>query len=154
MPANTSTRIAPTLDLRYLLLAAQLCQRTLETDAQQRGRKLAPSIGLINSSLTPGMADVEAVVASLVAQDLLHGFVSNNLKRFAILGAKQKGGALAAGFPPLWTVIKERAGQGTADVPGWVSGSRTAQVRGRESEWDRKAGWERVRGGEAGRGRY
>jgi hypothetical protein len=128
-PTDNSSRKAPTLDLHALLLAAQLCQRTLELDAQRRGRKLSPSMGLISGSLMPDIADVEAMVASLVAQDLLHGFVSHSLKRFAILGAKQKGGALAAGFPAPWAVMKERAGPGATDVPGWVSGNGMAQVR-------------------------
>ncbi|KFZ22911.1 hypothetical protein V502_02607 [Pseudogymnoascus sp. VKM F-4520 (FW-2644)] len=129
VPADTTTRKAPTLDLHALLLAAQLCQRTLEAEAARQGRKLQPSMGLISGSLMPDITDVEAIVASLVAQDLLHGFVSHSLKRFAILGAKQKGGALAAGFPAPWGVMKTRAGGERVDVPGWVSGSGRPQVR-------------------------
>lgn len=86
-------------------------------------------MGLISGSLMPDITDVEAIVASLVTQDLLHGFVSHSLKRFAILGAKQKGGALAAGFPAPWGVMKTRAGGERVDVPGWVSGSGRPQVR-------------------------
>lgn len=140
-PADPSTRKAPTLDLHALLLSARLCQRLLELDSHHHhGRRLPPSMGLIHGSLAPDMADVEAIVASLVSQDLLHGFVSHSLKRFAILGAKQKGGPLAAGFPTPWGVMRGRAEEGGAgvggagvdllDVPGWVRGERRrAQVR-------------------------
>jgi hypothetical protein len=67
----------------------------------------------------------------LVQQGLLHGFISHNLSRFAILGAKQRGGALSAGFPPPWKVIRDRAeGEGKGDVPGWVKEERKAATGG------------------------
>jgi hypothetical protein len=134
-PADPNSRRAPTLDLHDLLAAAQFCQRLLETDAATGQRKkLKPSMGVIHGNIAPSMQEIEAIVASLVAQDLLHGFVSHSLKRFAILGSKQKGGPLNAGFPAPWSVVRERAEEGAGphgvEVPGWVSGERRARVGG------------------------
>ncbi|KAI9815204.1 MAG: hypothetical protein M1832_005539 [Thelocarpon impressellum] len=67
-------------------------------------------------SVLSTMLDVEAVLASLVDQGLLHGFISHKLLRFAILGSKSKG-ALNAGFPAPWSVLKPSDDQ---TVPGWV----------------------------------
>jgi hypothetical protein len=67
----------------------------------------------------------------LVQQGLLHGFVSHKLSLFAILGAKQRGGALRAGFPPPWEVIRTRAeSSGSTEVPGWVREERKGPVGG------------------------
>lgn len=65
--------------------------------------------------LLPDMLEVECIVASLVDQGFLNGFISHKQLRFAITGAKKKG-ALAAGFPNMWEVIKSRSDD---EVPGW-----------------------------------
>ena len=65
----------------------------------------------------PTMEEVESIMASLIQQDLIVGFLTHNNPRFAIPGAKIRG-ALAVGFPSTWEVIKARK-QGT-QVPGWV----------------------------------
>ncbi|KAI9851611.1 MAG: hypothetical protein M1838_003205 [Thelocarpon superellum] len=76
----------------------------------------------------PSMLDVESILASLIAQGLLHGFLSHKLLRFAILGSKSKG-ALSAGFPAPWSVLKPREDQA---VPGWVKEeSRAPMMAGR-----------------------
>lgn len=66
--------------------------------------------------LLPTMEVVESIVASLVEQDLLHGFISHSQQRFAITGVK---GALPVevGFPGVWDVTSARA---DGEVPGWV----------------------------------
>ena len=66
--------------------------------------------------LLPTMETVESIVASLVDQDLLHGFISHSSHRFAITGAKNAP-PLQVGFPKVWDVIKAKA---NAEVPGWV----------------------------------
>lgn len=66
--------------------------------------------------LLPTMEVVESIVASLVEQDLLHGFISHSQHRFAITGAK-KGSPVQIGFPRVWDVINARADE---EVPGWV----------------------------------
>ncbi|KAI9804701.1 MAG: hypothetical protein M1833_006776 [Piccolia ochrophora] len=71
------------------------------------------------SSIT--LFTTEAILASLIDQGLLHGFLSHKLRRFAILGAKTKG-ALNAGFPNVWSVLSAK-GEETA-VPGWVREDR------------------------------
>lgn len=86
------------------------------------------------SSTEYTITDVEAMCASLIDQGLLHGFLSHKLLRFAIIGAKA-GGALSAGFPPVWHVLEGRARQneeGDPDsVPGWVKPGRAGLVAGR-----------------------
>lgn len=67
--------------------------------------------------LHPTIDEVECIMASLIQQDLVVGFLTHNNPRFAIPGAKTRG-ALAVGFPSIWSVIKARR-QGD-QVPGWV----------------------------------
>ncbi|KAK6194225.1 pre-rRNA processing [Pestalotiopsis sp. IQ-011] len=81
-------------------------------------RKLRPNDGLIWGNMAITAEHVEDVVASLVAQGLLHGYVAHSLGRFAIMGAAKKGSPVAAGWPSVAEVI----GQSDDDVPGWVKG--------------------------------
>ena len=162
LPGDPNSRKAPTLDLLDLVAAAQYCQKVLEgwqkpvdpVSFMQGGRthinnlfmkpadlvkpsaggciKLQAHQGVIFNNHMPEFIDIEAIVASLVQQGLLHGFVSHNLGRFAILGAKQRGGALKAGFPGVWDVIKgraEREGK-EAEIPGWVREERKGGMGG------------------------
>jgi nuclear mRNA export protein PCID2/THP1 len=66
---------------------------------------------------SPPIEEVESVMASLIQQDLICGFLTHNNPRFAIPGAKTKG-ALAVGFPRVWEVIQAR--KRGDQVPGWV----------------------------------
>jgi nuclear mRNA export protein PCID2/THP1 len=149
LPSDPNSRKAPTLDLQHLVTAAQYCQKILEGWSRPSPlinplsgtfpdlipppdgpKHLMPNQGTVFGNLQPDLLEIEAIIASLVQQGLLHGFVSHNLARFAILGAKQRGGALAAGFPAPWAVIKERtenSGEG-GDVPGWVVEDRRGGV--------------------------
>lgn len=158
-PFDANSKKAPTLNLSDLVIAAQYCQKVLEgwempldtTKAMQSGRAhtnamfmtapdlVKPAGGLINvsthqgtiwGSKIPDISDIESIIASLVQQGLLRGFISHTQGKFAILGAKQRGGPLNAGFPSIWEVIRDRAekdGLG-ADVPGWVTGDSNSSV--------------------------
>ena len=64
----------------------------------------------------PTMEIVESTIASLVDQDLLHGFISHGQKRFAITGAKNAS-PLLVGFPNVWATVSARMDD---EVPGWV----------------------------------
>ncbi|KAL8689773.1 MAG: hypothetical protein Q9218_004628 [Villophora microphyllina] len=64
----------------------------------------------------PTMETVESLIASLVDQDLLHGFLSHGQKRFAITGAKNNS-PLQIGFPNVWATLSAK---GSDEVPGWV----------------------------------
>ena len=75
----------------------------------------------------PTIDTIESIVASLVEQDLLHGFISHRSLRFAITGSKA-GGALAVGFPNVWQVISGRVDD---EVPGWVREAKNARGLGR-----------------------
>jgi len=61
------------------------------------------------------MLEIESIVSSLIEQGFLNGFISHKLKKFGIQGARQKG-ALQAGFPNVWEVVKSR---NSDEVPGW-----------------------------------
>jgi nuclear mRNA export protein PCID2/THP1 len=76
-----------------------------------------PSSSLVGED-RPTMDEVESLMASLIQQDLIVGFLTHNNPRFAIPGAKSKG-PLAVGFPPPWGVIRGRKGD-DEDVPGWA----------------------------------
>lgn len=65
--------------------------------------------------LFPTMEDIESIVASLVEQDFLHGFMAHSSHRFAITGARNAP-ALQVGFPKVWDVIRSKS---DGEVPGW-----------------------------------
>jgi hypothetical protein len=160
-PNDPNSRKAPTLDLNDLVVAAQHCQKVLEgwvkpvdsATIMQAGRthtnnlfmktpdlvpppqgpkKLASDEGVLFGTKMPELQDVEAMVASLVQQGLLHGFISHNQGKFAILGAKQRGGPLKAGFPDIWEVVKNRAEMEGRhiEVPGWVQTDKKGPMGG------------------------
>ncbi|KFG79184.1 PCI domain-containing protein [Metarhizium anisopliae] len=86
--------------------------------------KLRPNEGLIWGNAEITLDDVEMVVATLVQQGLMHGFVAHGQARFAIIGAKAKGPVIA-GWPVVWQAIQERRYEEDFDineVPGWVKG--------------------------------
>lgn len=145
MPTDPNSRKAPTLDLEDLLVAAQFCQKILEgwqRPAKQTvsmfsstadlepppggKKKLGAYGGVLYRNKMPTMMFVEATLASLVQQGLLYGFISHNQGKFAIIGAKTRGGPFNAGFPPVWEVIKARAEREgrSHDVPGWITEER------------------------------
>lgn len=66
--------------------------------------------------LLPTMEVVESIMASLIEQDLLHGFLSHSSHRFAITGAKNAV-ALQVRFLRVWDIV---SGKGDEEVPGWV----------------------------------
>ncbi|MCJ1284655.1 hypothetical protein MMC26_003990 [Xylographa opegraphella] len=66
------------------------------------------------------VGEIESIVASLIHQDLLHGYLSHRYFRFVITGAKAKA-AVEVGFPNVWSVFQAAA---DAEVPGWVKEDR------------------------------
>ena len=89
--------------------------------AEPVGQSAESSVSLTTSASSrepqPTLEEIESIMASLIQQDLLQGFLTHNNPRFAIPGAKTKG-ALAVGFPPVWGVIRGR--HASKEVPGWV----------------------------------
>ncbi|GAP90460.1 putative CSN12-signalosome component [Rosellinia necatrix] len=79
-------------------------------------RLLRPNEGLIWGNMVVTVEHVESMVASLCAQGLLHGYIAHSQGRFAIMGTKQKGSAVAAGWPPVYEVLA----QTDNEIPGWV----------------------------------
>lgn len=80
----------------------------------------------------PQYEHIEALLAGLVQQGLLHGYLSTGQGKFAIMGSKQRGGPLNAGFPSVWEVLRSRAeSEGReSEVPGWVRVERKGGMGG------------------------
>lgn len=86
-------------------------------------RQLRPNEGMIWGNAEVTFDDVEMMVATLVQQGLLHGFVAHGQGRFAIIGAKAKGSPVLAGWPNVWQTIRDRRYDEEFDmdeVHGWV----------------------------------
>ncbi|KAJ5156871.1 hypothetical protein N7492_009674 [Penicillium capsulatum] len=62
--------------------------------------------------------EVESIMASLLTQGLMRGYLTHGNPRFAIPGARVRG-ALPTGFPNVWETISTHESEDT-DVPGWV----------------------------------
>lgn len=77
---------------------------------------------------SPTMYEIESIVLSLVQQGILRGFVLHTNPRFAIRGAKNAGGPMQAGFPPVWSVVDAR--EDSTVVPGWVKQEQLASNAG------------------------
>jgi hypothetical protein len=135
-PSDSSSRKAATLDLVDLHTTALYVQRRLEGWVLSQGaaastlapppggpRRLRPNEGLVWGNADISQDDVELMVATLVQQGLMHGFVAHGQGRFAIIGAKAKGSPLLAGWPNVWQTIRDRRYEEGFDidaVPGWV----------------------------------
>lgn len=64
------------------------------------------------------MREIESILASLLTQGLIRGYLTHRNPRFAIPGARLRG-ALPTGFPNIWQTISMREKE-DAGVPGWV----------------------------------
>ncbi|KAI2621112.1 thiolase [Hypoxylon sp. NC1633] len=126
-PAEGDSRKAVTLELRHLVTAMQYIQKRLEgylpAQPVPKGRPanvnsifLKAGVYFGNLAVTPH--HVEFTVAALVGQDLLHGYIAHTQFVFAIMGTKQKGSAVAAGWPRVSEVIDQQSVE--SSVPGWV----------------------------------
>jgi nuclear mRNA export protein PCID2/THP1 len=95
-------------------------------------KRLSESQGVMSGNMMPKYPEIESMVASLVQQGLLHGYISHGLRKLAIQGSKQRGGPLNAGFPGVWEVIKSRAENDgrESEVPGWVRVERKGGMGG------------------------
>lgn len=121
---DKDSRSAPTLGLEDVVRVANYLENSIPktltgvdyTDPDLDG---AEDDHLSSSGID--MLEVESITTSLLVQGLLGGYVSHRSKKFAILGARQKG-ALDAGFPNVWQTIKNRpVDQNPEDqVPGWA----------------------------------
>lgn len=67
---------------------------------------------------SPLLKELESILASLLTQGLMGGYLTHNNPRFAIPGARVKG-ALPTGFPNVWQTIYARESEDD-QVPGWV----------------------------------
>ncbi|KAI2635017.1 hypothetical protein GGS21DRAFT_516444 [Xylaria nigripes] len=79
-------------------------------------KRLRPNEGLVWGNMPLTAEHVECMVGYLCAQGLLHGYLAHSQGRFAIMGAKQKGSAVAAGWPPVYEILS----RADNEIPGWV----------------------------------
>jgi hypothetical protein len=132
---NDGTKRAPSFDLTDVLTLVRLFERRIRA-TQSNGFRLidAPSLAMgeidpdLEGEVQPeddlsSMETIEAGVASLTNQGLLHGYISHKYERFVITGAKTKG-PLEVGFPKPWSVIQSKADE---EVPGWVKDQAAVQ---------------------------
>lgn len=122
---GVGSKSAPLLNIPDLTTTLAYLSRTAadekELDPDLDGAPIDPSDDAVAHA--PDDMSVEAILASLIEQGLLKGYVAHRARKFAILGAKQTGGnAVAAGFPNVWGMISKKAGGGGAPVPGWKDG--------------------------------
>lgn len=65
------------------------------------------------------LRELESILASLLTQGLMRGYLTHKNPRFAIPGARLRG-ALPTGFPNVWQTIHSREVENGEEVPGWV----------------------------------
>ncbi len=95
------------------------CINACSTTWRPQGSR--PNEGLIWGNMAITAEHVESMVASLCAQGLLHGYLAHSQGRFAIMGAKQKGSAVAAGWPSVYEVLTRT----DDEIPGGLETSET-----------------------------
>lgn len=67
---------------------------------------------------TPMMREIESILASLLTQGFMRGYLTHRNPRLAIPGARLRG-PLPTGFPNVWQTIYARESEDDR-VPGWV----------------------------------
>lgn len=67
---------------------------------------------------SPLMREIESILASLLTQGLMRGYLTHRNPRFAIPGARLRG-PLPTGFPNVWETISTREVEDYT-VPGWI----------------------------------
>ncbi|OTB05467.1 hypothetical protein M426DRAFT_56798 [Hypoxylon sp. CI-4A] len=82
-------------------------------------RVLDPHEGILFGNMPVTAHHVESITASMIAQDLLHGYIAHTQAVFAIMGTKQKGSAVLAGWPLVSEAVDARAVE--PSIPGWVT---------------------------------
>ncbi|KAH8435137.1 uncharacterized protein LDX57_012766 [Aspergillus melleus] len=75
------------------------------------------------------LRELESILASLLTQGLMGGYLTHRNPRFVIPGARIRG-LLPTGFPNVWQTISTREGY-TDSVPGWVQRDRDGGGGGR-----------------------
>jgi len=127
---DATSKRAPTVALQDVLILYRALEQRLNNQGN-KGYIDADLDGVDNDSsvsVEPDMLQMESIFSSLVEQGLLNGYISHRQLRFAIQGAKQKGGPLIAGFPVPYTVISSNCDE---HVPGWKQqqAGRAGQAR-------------------------
>ncbi|KAJ5593810.1 uncharacterized protein N7459_000018 [Penicillium hispanicum] len=112
-------------------VSGQLVDGTPEPDYE--GYELNPygdvaEDGIQTDEPCPLLRELESILASLLTQGLMHGYLTHRNPRFAIPGARLRG-ALPTGFPNVWQTISTREKEDTT-VPGWVKPPPPARFGG------------------------
>ena len=106
---------APTLNLNDVAAVMRYMQRE-QTEKPYVDPDFEGAENLNQSTLEyTDLLAVESMMASLIEQDVLNGYLSHKQTKFAVKGAKQTD-PLEAGFPNIWGLMKEKEED---EVPGW-----------------------------------
>jgi nuclear mRNA export protein PCID2/THP1 len=146
---GTSERSAPTIDLNAVLAAflylekrAHMSPSMAQADSVPGRRHITFALADMTPPASAGYIDpdfdgveglvpyiptrtpmeIESICSSLILQGFLQGYISHEKQKFAITGSRRVG-ALKAGFPVIWEVI--RKGQRDT-VLGWKMDSTEA----------------------------
>lgn len=141
---DAASRKAPTVALEHMLTLASYLETETLLPSKKNGMSNGNPTVMVNGRdpelpngytdpdlqgvvdpeppLLPSIDIIESIVASLIEQDLLHGFITHANPRFAITGARNAP-PLQIGFPKVWDVIKAKSDD---EVPGWVVERKTA----------------------------
>lgn len=111
-PAHTLTDGDPNADYSQHELDPYADRTALDPEDEARGKP------------TPMMREIESILASLLTQGLLRGYLTHGNPRFAIPGARMRG-AIPTGFPNVWQTIYARESEDD-NVPGWVKPPKPA----------------------------
>ncbi|EMR70514.1 putative pci domain-containing protein [Eutypa lata UCREL1] len=82
-------------------------------------RRLGPNEGLVWGNMPVTAEHIEAIVASLVAQGLMVGFIAHAQARFVVTGPRTKS-PVALGWPNVAEVTVGDDREEIEQVPGWV----------------------------------
>ena len=137
-PGDLNTRAAPTVDLNDVLALFRWQERNYLTppghsepvahiDADFEGMEEIHDVENYDDDilLLPTMTAVISKMSALIHQEFLTGYISFAKQKFAITGVRNKGSALAAGFPNIWLAVERRCDE---EVPGWKTEDRRGGV--------------------------
>ncbi|KAK3109339.1 hypothetical protein LTR53_017510, partial [Teratosphaeriaceae sp. CCFEE 6253] len=128
--ADPSVNKAATLNINHLVTAFSKLEEPAAADDYTDPDFADVDYGDADSAVD--VTAMESKLTSLIDQGLLSGFIAHRQQKFAVTGAKAKGGnAVAAGFPAVWGVLKQKAERsGTDVVPGWKTQQESWQKVG------------------------
>ncbi|EME42713.1 hypothetical protein DOTSEDRAFT_73505 [Dothistroma septosporum NZE10] len=132
-PANAKNPITIDLDDLVIAFSALEKQARISEDQTYVDPDFDTAEDHVDEEELPDLDRIKSVIASLVDQGLLRGFIAHRQRKFSIMGVRVAGGdVLAAGFPRPWRVLEQkvRDEEGAREVPGWKQGAPGSMMTG------------------------